>query len=1000
MKKMILLVCVFILTFQIVNAQTKQITGTVTSADDGIGMPGVSVVIKGTSSGTSTDIDGKYVLSVQSSDILLFSFVGMTPLEITVGNQSVINVSMEAEAIGMDEVVVVGYGKQIKSEMTGAISKVNVEGLQKVPSPSFETSMQGKTSGVFIQQSTGKLGEGINIRVRGASSLSASNQPLYVIDGVVVTSQDQGGTGNQPTNPISDLNFDDIASIQILKDASAASIYGSRASNGVVIITTKSGGKNKKTVINVNYSVSIAKETNRLDMLNTQEYVELLGEGMENSGWALSDGMNGEESILDWGGFTSIEETADTDWQDEMFRTAVSSNYNISASGGNEKTRFYSGLSYSDQQGILIDNDFKRISARLNLDHQISDKVDFGIKFNLVRSVLDRVSHDNAFSTPTQLIAQAPYFPAFDDSGEPFAGTFYFNGLLASRYNSYETLVYRTFANAYVTCDILPELSFKSVFGVDNLTQREDQYWSRKTDDGQPAGKSYLRNVNMLNYSFDNYFTYSKVFNENHSLEAVLGMSIQKAERFVSRVGGKGFPSDEFQTIASAAENDDFYSDRTEFSYLSYFSRMNYKFMDKYLATLSYRVDGSSKFGDDNRYGGFYAGSLGWIISKEDFLLDNPLVSFLKVRGSYGITGNSEIGNFPSRGLFSGTRYAGNSAIEPTQLANAKLQWEKTAQTDIGIDFGFFDNRINGEFDYYYKKTTDLLLDRLLPYTSGYSSIAENVGELENKGVEITLNTNNLIGDFTWSTSFNISFNKNEVTKLIDPIQRNVNRVMVGEPIGVFYMKKYAGVDPDNGDALYFIEDGSDETTNDYSLAKDIIVGDPNPDFFGGLDNTFSYEGFDARIFFQFVYGNDIYNDAGRFMSANGDWVDNQTRDQLKRWQQPGDITDIPQARFGDSNGTRTSSRWISDGSYIRLKDVTFGYTLPKRLTQKMNVNKVRIYFTGQNLWTHTNFKGWDPEVSAPGNNRTQLSTNIQQGIDYYSTPQAKTYMFGVNLSF
>ncbi|MPQ47326.1 SusC/RagA family TonB-linked outer membrane protein [Marinifilum sp. N1E240] len=1000
MKRLIFTVCLFIMSIQLINAQAKQISGTVTGSDDGIAMPGVSVVIKGTTTGTSTNIDGKYSIDAKPTDYLVFSFVGMVTQEILVGEQTVINISLDTESIGMDEVVVVGYGKQIKSELTGAISKVDIEGLQKVPAPSFETSMQGKTSGVFIQQSTGKLGEGINIRVRGASSLSASNQPLYVVDGVVVTSQDQGSTGNQPTNPIADLNFDDIASIQILKDASAASIYGSRASNGVVIITTKSGGKNKKTVINVNYSVAIAKETNRLDVLNTQEYVELLGEGMENSGWALSPGMNGQESILDWGGFSSIDETADTDWQDEMFRTAVSSNYNISASGGNEKTRFYAGLSYSDQEGILIDNDFKRMSGRLNLDHQLSEKIDFGIKFNFVRSVLDRVSDDNAFSTPTQLIAQAPYFPAYDESGEPFGDTFYFNGLLASKYNSYETLVYRTFANAYVDYKILPELSFKSVFGLDNLNQREDQYWSRKTDDGAPAGKAYLRNVNVLNYSLDNYFTFTKEFNENHRLEAVLGMSIQKAESRIDRVGGKGFPSDDFQTIASAAENDDFFSSKTEYSYLSYFSRLNYKYLDRYLATLSYRVDGSSKFGDDNRYGGFYAGSLGWIISKEDFLLDNPMMSFLKLRASYGITGNSEIGNFPSRGLFGGTRYSGNSAIEPTQLANSKLQWEKTAQTDIGIDFGLFDNRINGEIDYYYKKTTDLLLDRLLPYTSGYSSIAENVGELENKGWEFTINSNNLIGDFTWSTSFNIAFNKNEIIKLIDPIQSGVNRVMVGEPIGVFYMKKYAGVDSDNGDALYYIEEGSDETTNNYNLAEDMVVGDPNPDFFGGLDNTFSYKGFDARIFFQFVYGNDIYNDAGRFMSANGDWVDNQTRDQLDRWQKPGDITDIPQARFGDSNGTRTSSRWISDGSYIRLKDLTLGYTLPKSLTQKINVNKVRIYFTGQNLWTHTDFKGWDPEVSAPGSNRTQLTTNIRQGIDYYSTPQAKTYMFGVNLSF
>ncbi len=1010
MKKFALLVLLIAFGISSAIAQTKTITGTVTSADDGSTLPGVSVVVKGTTVGVTTDLDGKYSINVPTeSKTLTFSFVGMEALEIPITG-TVINVSLKSEMIGVDEVVVVGYGKQIKAELTGAIAKVDVDNLQKIPSPSFETSLQGKTSGVYIQQTTGKLGEGINIRVRGSSSLSASNQPLYVVDGIVITSEDLGSTGNQPTNPVSDLNFDDIASIQVLKDASAAAIYGSRASNGVVIITTKSGGMNEKTTINFNYSTSIAKETNRIDMLNTAEYVELVGEAMDNSGWALAPGMNGAETIVEDWAMLDPGNLADTDWQDYMFRDqAVSSNYNLNASGGNAKTRYFAGISYSDQEGILIANDFERISVRLNLDHKINDYFEFGMKFNVVRSTLERVSNDNAFSTPMQLIAQAPFFPAYGEDGDPFMGTFYYNGLMSKEYDKFETVVYRQFANAYINVTITPEIQFKSVFGVDNTNQSEDQYWSRKTDDGAPAGKSYLRHLNYFNYTFDNYFSFSKDFNEDHSLDATLGMAMQKANWFSSNVGGKTFPLDYFQTLNSAAENDGYGSFRTGYSFLSYFFRANYKFKNRYLATASYRVDGSSRFGNDSRYGGFYSGSLGWIITNEDFLTQNPTVSFLKLRASYGVTGNSEIGNFASRGLYLGGSYAGKSAIIPDQIENPNLKWENTAQLDIGIDFGFLNNRISGEVDYYEKKTTDLLLNRLLPYTTGFSTITENVGELENKGWEFTLNTNNTTGRFKWNTSFNIAFNKNEITSITEPIFVGINRVEEGEPMGIFYTKKYAGVDPDNGDALYYI--GIDDeatpdvneaelTTSNYNEAADQKVGDPNPDFFGGFENNFSYKGFDARIFFQFVYGNDIHNDAGRFMSANGDWVDNQTKDQLNRWQEPGDITDIPQARFGDSNGTRNSSRWISDGSFLRLKDVTFGYTLPKSLTKKAFIESARIYFSAQNLWMLTDYEGWDPEVSAPGVDPSETTKNIELGVNYYSTPQAKTFLIGVNLKF
>jgi len=1002
MKSMMKKLTLFLLIMLMVvmgRAQSGTLTGTVVSDEDGEPLPGVTVVISGTSIGTVTDADGKYtVRAVAGATELTFSFIGKETIVERIGNRAIIDVRLKDEAIGVDEVVVVGYGQQIKSDITGSIAKVSVDDLQKGADPTFEASLQGKTPGVFIEKSTGKLGEGIKIRVRGTSSLSASNQPLYVVDGIIITSQDQGTPINHPTNPVADLNFDDIESIQILKDASAAAIYGSRGSNGVVIITTKTGKRNQKSSVSVNYSHSFSEPTRVTDFLNKDEYLDLIGESLENVGYA--DPGQGALTLVQWGGYDSISQTPETNWNDPIFKDAVSSNLNVSIAGGNESSQYYAGITYDDQQGILIGNNYQRFSGRLNLNQKVNNRLDVGVKFNFVKSELDRASNDNAFATPMQLIAQAPFFPAYDEEGEPFAGTFYYNGLITFQYDKNLTTVYRTLGNAFANVRLFDGVVFHSVFGMDNLTQREDEYRSRKTDDGSPAGKAYLRNANVFNWSFDNYLTLEKTFGTIHDIVFTAGNSLQKTDRFISRTGGKNFPSDDFQTISSAAESDDFYSEASGFSYLSYFVRANYKLAEKYLFSASYRIDGSSKFGNDKRYGDFYSGSLGWILTGEEFMQDLSWISFLKLRTSLGKTGNSEIDDYGALGLYEGRSYAGKPALFPLQLENKDLSWESTTQLDVGLDFGFFNNRINGEFDYYYKRTTDLLLSRLLPYTSGFASITENVGELENEGFEFSVNSTNISGKFTWQTSFNIATNRNKVLQIVNPMTFGRNRVEEGYPVGVFYMKKYAGVDPENGDALYYKNADSDETTNNYSEAADQVVGDPNPEFFGGLENTFLFQGFDLRIFFQFVYGNEIYNEAGRFMSANGDYVDNQTKDQLKRWQKPGDITDIPQARFDQANGTRTSSRWIYDGSYLRLKDVTFGYTLPQKITRKMHIDKLRIYFSGLNLLTWTDFPLYDPEVTRPNNNMTTTSQNIQQGIWYYSTPQAKSYTLGINLTF
>lgn len=998
MKKRFAFLLMFLLLMITGRAQLLQISGRVISAEDKEPLPGVTVIVQGTALGTVTDALGMYKIAPPSGNsVLSFSFIGKKPVNEKIDGRAVINISLENETVDVNEVVVVGYGQQIKSEITGSITKVSVDDLQKGADLSFESSLQGKTPGVFIQKATGKLGEGIKIRVRGTSSLSASNQPLYVVDGMIITSQDQGSTANHPTNPIADLNFDDIESIQILKDASSAAIYGSRGSNGVVIITTRNGKKGQKSEVNIGYSHSFSSPTIVTDFLNTTEYVELLGESLENGGYA--DPGQGQATILSWGGLDSLNGAPNTNWNDYIFKDAVSSNFNVSASGGSEKNQYYAGFTYENQEGILISNDYKRYSGRVNFNQSVNDRLDIGIKFNFVKSELNRASNDNAYATPMQLCAQAPFFEAYID-GEPSSEPFYYNGLISYKYDKDLTTVYRTFANAFANLKITNGLVFHSVFGMDNLEQREDNYLSRLTNDGSPAGKSYLRNVNVFNWSFDNYLNYEKTIKENHKIELIAGNSLQKSNRFVSRTGGKTFPSDEFQTISSAAESDDYYSASSGFSYLSWFARGNYKYANKYLAGLSYRIDGSSKFGKEKRYGNFYSGSLGWVISEEGFMKSAPSVSFLKLRASMGMTGNSEIGDYEAMGLYEGRSYAGEPAIYPLQLENKNLSWETTTQTDLGVDFGFFSNRLNGEIDLYYKKTTDLLLSRLLPYTTGFASITENVGELENKGIELTINSTNISGKFTWQTSFNIATNQNKILEIESPMTYGINRVEEGQPIGVFYMKNYAGVDPENGDALYYKEKGSEETTTSYSEAADMIVGDPNPEFYGGLENSFSYGGFDLKIFFQFVYGNDLYNNAGRFMSANGDYIDNQTKDQMKRWQNPGDITDVPQARFNGSNGTRTSSRWIYDGSFIRFKDVTLGYNVPGKLTKKINIERIRIYASGLNLLTWTNFPLYDPEVSSSDVNLTTTSQNIMQGIWYYSTPQAKSLTFGINITF
>lgn len=984
--------------------QQKTITGVVTDNTDGLPLIGSTIQVKGTSTGAASGVDGKYSISAAPGEILVFRFIGMKTQEIAVGEANIINVAFDLDNVGLDEIVVVGYGSAIKRELTGAITKVETRGIAEIPVGSFESAIQGKTSGVFIEQASGKLGETIKMRIRGSSSVSANNQPLYVVDGVPITTENISTADNQPTSPLADLAMSDVESIQILKDASAAAIYGSRASNGVVIIQTKRG-KTGATKFDVQYTTGISEPSHLREWLNAEQYLELFNESMDN---VSVDGL-----VWDWMPKEDFWETFvgptwddgyDTDWQKEAFQKGSLNRINVSATGGSGNTTFYTGVNYDNTKGILRGNNMSKMSARLNLDQKATEKLSFGVQMNVIRTEMDRVDDDNSFATPLQLVAQSPLTPVNDpETGELYTGTIYYNSLISLRDAFSNQISFRSLANIYGAYNITEDLTFRSELGTDIYDIREKSYQGRLTITGGPAGEAQNRSVRVFNYNWENYLTWTKKFGVHH-INMVGGMSYQESNNTGSLIGAKGFPTDEFTNIENAAEATDFSSWESATSYLSYFARANYKINEKYFFTLSGRVDGSSRFGPENRYGFFPAASAGWIITQEDFMAGiKNVMSYLKVRASYGITGNSGIPDYAHLALFDGVNYAGRNGLDAVQLKSPQLGWENTAQLDLGLDFGFFNNRLTGEFDYYNKKTTDLLLFRTLPATSGFTGVWSNVGELENKGIEFSIHSNNLSGKFVWTTDLNMAFNRNKVIDIDGPEITStwgVNYVIEGQPIGVFKMVKYAGVDPDNGDALYFLDAESNETTSNYNLAETQIVGSPNPDFTGGFNNFFEYAGIDLNVLISFVYGNMIYNGAGGYQSANGDWFDNQTLDQMDRWQNPGDITDVPQARLGDGNGTKESSRYLSDGSYVRFRNINLGYTLPKNITSRMKMSSVRVYAGVQNLYTLTNYKGWDPEVNYTTPGQSTQNLNIVQGFDFYTVPQARTYSLGINMSF
>jgi TonB-linked SusC/RagA family outer membrane protein len=1020
MKFKFSLLVVFLLFVAQVFAQTKTITGKVSDARTGEALPGVTIKAGNSNILTQTTSDGSFSISVPAATpSLIFSYIGFSDAEVGITSNT-LDVKLTTSEKSLNEVVVVGYGQAVKRDITGSISKITSKDIRDFPAPSFESAMQNKAPGVVVESGSGKLGQSIKIRIRGTSSISANSQPLYVVDGLPVTSNTLSDPTNDPTNPLVDINPNDIESIEILKDASSSAIYGARAANGVVLITTKKGRNNQKTAFELSTNTSISNPARLRHFLNASQYVKLYNQAVKSdaqydldnhySGFLTSLGQAIQYYQNQYGIYgLTLDQLADgtdfkngevnTDWQNLLYNhNAPSNQINLSAQGGDSKTRFFASGFYNTQDAIVINNKFYRYGGRLNLEHNPSDKLSIGINISVDRSQLNRVTTDNAFSTPGQLVAQPPITPLYDpETGELNKNTLYPNGLYDAKYNSDKQVTNRTIGNAYANYTILPSLAFRSEFGADILNLYQEAFQGKQTEDGAGIGKANTIISLATTYNTNNYFTYTPNLGDKHKLNVVAGMSYLQNDTKQSLANAEQTPSDQIKNLSGATSITFANSTDDRYTFLSYFLRANYTFNNKYLLSASIRDDGSSRFGPNNRYGLFPAFSAGWILSEENFLKNSNFISFLKIRASWGLTGNAEIGNNSYYNLYTVSNYPDLPGYIPSQLPNPDLKWEKTAQYDVGIDFGFLNSRISGELDGYYKKTSDLLLNINVPSTTGYTILTKNLGNMQNKGVEIGITSTNIDGkNFRWTTTFNAGYNKNKVLNIGGQIIEGgfglVQRAVEGYPIGEFYGQKFLSVDPQTGEAQYLGEDG--KPTTDYGSAARVTLGNSNPTWTGGLTNTLSYKNFDLNFFFSFVTGNKVYN-AGGVYQSDGFYrgFDNQTTDILNAWKKPGDITKVPRIGYFYGDGFQNSSIYLFNGEYIRLKSAGIGYTLSGNAIKKMHMSSVRLYISGYNLFIITKYPG-DPEVN------TETLANIGGGQDFYTIPQARTFTFGLNVKF
>ncbi|HEY9049585.1 MAG TPA: TonB-dependent receptor [Ohtaekwangia sp.] len=974
--------------------------------DAGTPVPGATVNIKGTSTATVTDVNGEFALASAKEFpfSLQVNLLGYKSQEVEIYEriEEPLEVVLKTDGL-LDEIVIVGYGTQERKDLIGSIAKINPGEVRSIPAGSFDAQLQGKVSGVQISSNTGVPGETVNVRVRGATSINADNDPLYVVDGVFINSNSLQtiSTGGKATSPIADINPADIESIEVLKDAEATALYGSRGANGVVIVTTRRGSFEQKPTVNFNASYGWAKAAKLWELTTGPEHAQLVNEWWINTG--IDDPKlnrtyaNRPFRPVSEGGRGLPEEQQTYDRLSEVFRTATLQNYDVSLTGGTVNTKYYVGVGYNKQESILRPIDFTRSSFKVNLDQKVSDKVQIGVSNALTRSYRNQGrAGDGPQGGLLQAALHTPtYLSPYNENGELVGRAGFDNVTLLLNNYDVNSISLRYIGNIYAEAQLLPGLTFRTSFGADYNNYDESEYWNTYTLLGAQGGlatSSVSQFTTLLN---EQTLSYKKEIGK-HAFGALIGNTLQSDVLSRTYAEGRGFASNDLKTISAAASTTSTQS-WTKSTLASFFAKVNYGFNDRYLLDVSIRTDGSSRFGAKNRWGYFPSVGAAWRVKQESFLKDIAAISELKLRASYGLIGNQNgIGNFAAQGLWSGSAsYQSNPGIAPQQLANPDLKWETTRQFNAGVDVGLWGDRLSFEFNVYNKYTTNGLLLVTLPAKTGFASYWKNGAEISNKGFEFAITSQNITrSDFSWTTTFNISRNVNNIEKLATPLKygsRDLILQQQGHPLYSFWVYKEKGVDPQTGNVIY------DEVVKDNKITTEDrqIYGSIWPDFFGGITNNLKYKGFDFSVFFAFQYGNEVYNH-NRFFGEGGGARDAARvifKHNMDRWQKPGDVTDVPRPDGVNVNNYRDGgSRWLEDGSFLRLRSLTLGYTLPAALVQRLNLGSVRVYAAGTNLLLFTHYTGLDPESAAS-------SSQNEQGIDLGTPPQPRSIQFGVNVS-
>ena len=978
-------------------AQDRLVSGTI-SSEGNEPLPGVNILLKGTTQGTTSDFNGNYSLLVPDENaVLVFSFIGYETQEVMVGSRTNIDVSMTLDTRTLEEVVVVGYGEMEKRDITGSVAQVSSEELQAIPVFNVEQALKARAAGVQVTQNSGRPGGRIEVRIRGGNSMIGDNQPLYVVDGFPIT----GG--------IEFLNPNDIESIDILKDASATAIYGARGANGVVIITSKRGKAGQKGRIEFDSFYGVQQETKRYDLLNAKEYAIISNEWLRNGGQPP---------------FFNVDEVENpgTDWQDAVLQAAPMQNHTITFSGSSEKTRYALSGNYFDQEGILLNTGAKRGSMRLNLDHELNNLVKMSVNLNISRRIGESVPVDNGYRGTSLLSAAAsapPTLPVYDSEGLPTQIEKFYNFGSADMRNPMifeqrqtEILDNSFIGNAAFDVSLTKDLTFRTLLGLEYDHRLADYYDPIIFEADRGAGSQSTRYRNsFLN---ENTLSYIKTINDIHSLNVVAGYTYQTRMGRDFGVSVNGFSNNTTRNynLAAAEIISTPSSGYSEWKLASWLGRVNYTFDDKYLFTASMRMDGSSRFGANNRWATFPSVALGWRISEEAFMQNVLVVSDLKLRASYGKTGNTALNPYQSLDRMSNFRTVhGNQADEvgfsPSGISNPDLKWETTTQLDIGFDLGLLENRIRLTADYYKKNTTDLLASVPLPPSVGFGSILQNIGEIQNSGIELTLGADLISkNNFRWDVMASYSANDNKVTEIAGGSDilsagqtsawSSTNIAREGEPIGMFFGYLEDGL-TDEGFIRYRDIDGNGVIN---SLDR-VILGNPTPDFFYGLNTNMSYGNFELSLFVEGVQGNDIFHATKGTHLNSFQRGNNQFRDIIGNyWSLDDPDPNAKYPKISSATAIDISDRFIEDGSYLRLKSVRFAYNLPVKDWGVTWIGRAQIYFSGINLLTFTNYTGLDPEVSTRGVDGNNISTRLQMGHDQSGYPNAKTYALGLKLNF